>query len=121
MLPILIYGTESTDNTKIRITLTPTQGRPTRSVVQTPVECYYITASKEIVFEFIKDLGTADIRIQSIMSGETAQDSVKTAVGVFSMILFGESGYYTIDISFEDGSHFHGEFQTDTYDDDEIE
>ena len=77
MLPTLGHGVESADEDKIRIALTQTKGRLTRSVAQTPVECYYISASNEVALEFTEDLGNAEIRIQNLLSGETVQVTFK--------------------------------------------
>lgn len=111
MLPAFSHGTESTDEAKIRIALTQSTGRPTRSVLQTPVECYYVTASNEIELNFSKDLGVAIIRIQNILSGATVQETIMTTIGIFYATIPGTSGCYTVDISCEDGSHFYGDFQ----------
>lgn len=118
MLPVFSLGTESTDEAKIRIALTQTSGRPTRSVAQTPVECYYVTAMNEIELEFLNNLGVAIIRIQNVLSGETIQETVTTSIGTFSAAIPGTSRWYTIDINCENGASFHGEFQADIYDDD---
>lgn len=62
-----------------------------------------------LVLMFNADLGDADIVVSNLATGDSWSDSF-SGYGSTSIILSGDSGYYTIDITTDYGTYY-GEFE----------
>lgn len=77
-----------------------------KTIVYEEIEAHY--SSMVLTFVFNADLGNAHIVVTNTTTGESWYDSVK-GVGVTSIMLSGDEGYYEIYI-YTDRGDYNGEF-----------
>lgn len=77
-----------------------------KTIVYEEIEAHY--SSMVLSFVFNADLGNADIVVTNTTTGESWHDSVN-GVGVTSIMLSGDEGYYEIYI-YTDRGDYNGEF-----------
>lgn len=80
-----------------------------RSLVDIPLECYYVGFDSSIVTVFSEYIGIVDISIVNTSTGEVFFDTVDSKDGQSAVRISGEDGFYHITVSSE-SDEYEGEF-----------
>ena len=75
-----------------------------------PFELYYSADISSILLYFIADVGEVEISIHNLSSGEYNDYTVNSKVGSVVLPITGDSGYYVITFTLQNGKQFIGEF-----------
>lgn len=80
-----------------------------RSLVDIPIECYYVGFDSSIMTVFTEYIGIVDISIVNTSTGEMFFDTVDSKDGPCAVKISGENGFYHIAITSE-SDEYEGEF-----------
>lgn len=75
-----------------------------------PFEANYNAGLASVLVRFIKDVGEVEISIQNLSSGEYNDCTINTRIGSIVLPVLGNSGYYMITFTLQNGKQFIGEF-----------
>lgn len=77
-----------------------------RSPVDVPITGYYVSSCNMLFLSFAYDLGDINVVIENAYTGEYLSETISTNMGVQSIPLREDEGYYTIIISIPNGLRY---------------
>ena len=102
LLPVQNITADDDNKTVVlNIDIYKTKQAAQRSFVVIPLECYYVGFDSSVVTVFSEDIGTVDISIVNISTGEEFFDTVDSKDGQCAVEISGEGGLYRITITTE--------------------
>ena len=102
LLPVQNITADDDNKTVVlEIDIYQTKQAVQRNFVDIPIECYYVGFDSSVVTVFSEDIGTVDISIVNISTGEEFFDTVDSKDGQCAVEISGEGGLYRITITTE--------------------
>ena len=100
----------SDDDTIVMIPSNHSSNRHPHNKAKIPFEVSYCSETSSLSVLFLHDIGQVDVSIMNVSSGYSYKYVINGNAGFAFLPIYGDSGYYTITFTFEDGRQYVGEF-----------
>lgn len=81
-----------------------------RSPDSIPIQAVYYPAISTIVVNFLNNLGSVSVEIESLITGSYSQTNINATQGVHLFVISGDDGVYEITFTLSDGHVYTGSF-----------